>query len=295
MRFLAAVGITLSTSLLACGSGGERGGSGGSGGAAGATSTGGATGGGAANGGGGASASSGGGGHVGGGGASVTSAGTIVPLYTDPPDASWDALAAAATAHPTVKVIAIANPASGPGSQAQAGYTSGIAKLDAAHVLVIGYVPTGYANRSAANVRADIDSWVSFYPGIGGIFFDEMSSAAGDEAYYTSLKDHAGTRGLSLTVGNPGTDTLPSYIGTVDTILIYESAGLPPVSSLGGWHDGVARSNFGVIPYAVGALDTGFVTAARQHVGFIYMTDDDLPNPWDSLPAYFDPLLAALE
>jgi len=25
------------------------------------------------------------------------------------------------------------------------------------------------------------------------------------------------------------------------------------------------------------------------------LTDDDLPNPWDTLPAFFEPLLAALE
>ncbi len=27
----------------------------------------------------------------------------------------------------------------------------------------------------------------------------------------------------------------------------------------------------------------------------VYITDDDLPNPWDSVTSYFDPLLAALE
>lgn len=34
---------------------------------------------------------------------------------------------------------------------------------------------------------------------------------------------------------------------------------------------------------------------ARDKVGFIYMTDDDVPNPWDTLPACFPSLLAALE
>ncbi len=95
-----------------------------------------------------------------------------------------------------------------------------------------------------------------------------MSNAAGDDAYYAGLKNHAATVGFGVTVGNPGTDTLPSYVGTVDTILIYESGGLPPVASLGGWHDSFAPSNFGVIPYAVGALDGAFVTAARQHVRY---------------------------
>ena len=43
------------------------------------------------------------------------------------------------------------------------------------------------------------------------------------------------------------------------------------------------------------AVDPAFVAAARAKVGFIYLTDDTLPNPWDTLPAYFPELLGALE
>jgi hypothetical protein len=50
----------------------------------------------------------------------------------------------------------------------------------------------------------------------------------------------------------------------------------------------------GIIPYAVASLDQGYVAQAKQDVGYIYITDDDLPNPWDTLPGYFDALLAAL-
>ena len=44
-----------------------------------------------------------------------------------------------------------------------------------------------------------------------------------------------------------------------------------------------------------GPRDVAFVTGARAKVGFIYLTDDTVPNPWDTLPAYFPSLLAALE
>jgi hypothetical protein len=37
------------------------------------------------------------------------------------------------------------------------------------------------------------------------------------------------------------------------------------------------------------------VARPRQHVGFVYLTDDTLPNPYDTLPSYFSSLLAALE
>ncbi len=34
---------------------------------------------------------------------------------------------------------------------------------------------------------------------------------------------------------------------------------------------------------------------ARSSVQYIYLQNDTLPNPWDSVPGYFADLLAALE
>ena len=77
-------------------------------------------------------------------------------------------------------------------------------------------------------------------------------------------------------------------------ILIYENGGVPSAAALGGWHASYARTNFGVIPYNVGSLDTGFIQSAKPHVGYIYLQSDDLPNPWDSVPSYLGQLVAAL-
>ncbi len=222
-------------------------------------------------------------------------AGTIVPLYTDPTDPSWTAVATAATMHPTVAVQVVINPDSGPGTSQDPDYASGIPSLAAAGITVLAYVATNNASKPAADVHAEIDSYKSWYTGIGGIFFDGMSSSAGDEAYYTELTSYARSQGYPLTVGDPGTDTLPSYVGTVDTILVYQGAGVPALSTLGGWHTQYAKSNFGIIPYGVPALDTAFVTGARADVGFIYLTSAMLPNPWDTLPPYFSGLLTALQ
>ena len=59
-----------------------------------------------------------------------------------------------------------------------------------------------------------------------------MASALGQEQYYTDLSEFSRSRGFNVTVGNPGTDTLESYVGSVSTLMIYESAGLPPLVSL---------------------------------------------------------------
>ena len=229
-----------------------------------------------------------------GGSTSSTAGGTIVPLYTDPSDSSWKAIVTAAVAHPTVHVVAIVNPADGPGSSRNSGYTSGIAALQAAHIEVIGYVATGYGSHSIASMESQIDQWKAFYPTLQGIFFDEQSNSTSDVAHYQTLSQYAKSVGLSYTVGNPGTDVPAAYVGALDTMLIYESDGLPSVSSLAQWSS-YAPGNFGIIPYHVSAMSSTFVKQARQYVGYVYLQNDDVPNPWDSLPSYFADLLAALE
>ena len=221
--------------------------------------------------------------------------GTIIPLYTAPTDPSWAAVAAAKAAHPAVPVLAVVNPANGPGASASADYAAGIARLTAAGVKVIGYVHTLWGARPAAELEAEMGQWQSWYPGVSGIFFDEMANAAGHESYYAGLTAYAKGRGLSFTIGNPGTDSSPTYVGTEDVILIYENSGVPSVAALDGWHASYNRSNFGVIPYAVGSLDTTFVQAAKPYVAYIYLQSDNLPNPWDSVPPYLSELVGALD
>jgi len=229
-----------------------------------------------------------------GGASSGSAAGAIVPLYTDPGDPSWSAIVAAKRAYPSVRVVAIVNPSDGPGTVKTSAYANGIAELFAAGIQVIGYVATGYGANSIASVEALIDRWTAFYPQVQGIFFDEQSNDAAAVPHYGQLTAYAKAQGLAYTVGNPGTDTDESYIGVFDTMLIYESSGLPALSSLGGWHSKHAKANFGIIPYAV-RMDAQFVRDARSYVEYIYLQNDDLPNPWDSLSSSFPDLLAALQ
>jgi len=217
-----------------------------------------------------------------------------VPLYTPPGDGSWTAIVLAKRQHPSVPVVAVVNPANGPSTAPSAAYAVGIANLQAAGIKVIGYVATGYTARGTAAVQADIDRWKAFYPQIQGIFFDEQSNTTGNEAFYRQVAQYARGQGLSFTVGNPGNDTAPTYVGIFDVDLIYENGGVPSLSALGGWHSSYPREELGIIPYATG-LDHAFVKSARAYVGWIYLSDDNLPNPWDSLTSYFADLLADLE
>jgi hypothetical protein len=102
----------------------------------------------------------------------------LVPAYFYPSRdgmTAWKELLASANETP---VVAIVNPASGPGRRADPNYEEVFRLAKSSKATLIGYVTLSYARRPAAEVYAEVDAWVKFYPGIQGIFFDEQPSGA---------------------------------------------------------------------------------------------------------------------
>ncbi|SMH71421.1 putative spherulin 4 [Candidatus Nitrosotalea okcheonensis] len=220
--------------------------------------------------------------------------GVMVPLYSYP-GSYWTQVIQAKNAHPSVPIVAIINPNSGPGSSSDPNYVSGIQQLQAAGVKVLGYVYTSYGARSASTVESDINSYNNWYH-VNGIFFDEMANTAGLETYYSSLSGYTKSLGMTMTVGNPGTDTLSSYIGTMDVLDIYENPGMPALTDLTGWHTSYPKSNFGLIAFGVGSLPIqSTITTDSTYVGYVYITDDVLPNPYDTVPSYLSTEVGMLD
>ncbi|HQU46117.1 MAG TPA: spherulation-specific family 4 protein, partial [Pirellulales bacterium] len=102
----------------------------------------------------------------------------FVPTYFYPAGEGlkeWERLISAAQ---MVPIVAIANPASGPGDQADPNHANIIGRATQAGVTVIGYVGTQYTKKPLAQVKAEVDRWTHLYPAIKGIFFDEQTSEA---------------------------------------------------------------------------------------------------------------------
>ena len=217
-------------------------------------------------------------------------AGLYVPLFTYPTSSMWSTLIGTKNNHPNLPMLVTINPSSGVGSSKDSNFVNGINQLKSAGVTVMGYIYTDYGQRSTTAIQDEIDKYKSWY-GVNGIFFDEMSTASGKESYYSSLNSYVKSSGMTFTMGNPGTDTRSSYMGTVDNMIIYENQGLPSIDSLKGWHLIYDKKNFSIIPYGVATLNTQFINDAENYVGYIYVTDDVLPNPWNSLPSYFGSLV----
>jgi len=218
------------------------------------------------------------------------STGVLIPLYTYPTDASWEAVRQARRAYPSVKVIAVVNPHNGSGQSQIADYVQGIPALQQAGVTVLGYVYTSYARRDVEQVKAEIALFWTWYQ-VDGIFFDQTASQPGQEGYYSGLSEYARSKGMSLTVGNPGARA-PSYVGTADLLVTYEDAGLPELGGLSGLPGG--REDYALIAYDVPTLDETWLSEAEDYVGYLYVTDGVMPNPYRALPSYFGAFIEKL-
>jgi hypothetical protein len=214
----------------------------------------------------------------------------IVPLYSYPGN-DWNTLITEKTKYPSIPIVAIINPDSGPGTK-DTNYLYGIQKLQSSGIQVIGYVYT--ANIDYNTITKYIDEYKNWY-NVDGIFFDQMSNVKGNETFYAHLTNYSKSAGLKLTVGNPGIDTLPSYVGTVDNMVIYDNPGLPTMSSFEGWHKNFTKSNFSFISYSVNDINKTYVANMSRLVQYMYVSNSTLPNPFNSLPGYMDDLLKILD
>lgn len=215
----------------------------------------------------------------------LSPSGIIIPLYAGPgPD--WSSVIQAKRAHPALPFIVIVNPSSGPGAARKPGFATGVDGLKSAGIQVFGYVYTGNGRRNASRVEAEISAYESWY-GVQGIFFDGMPNVPGYEGYYSALGSYAKSLGL-YTAGNPGTTLPRTYAGILDLYVLDE--GPSPPTSRGGFPLGSTAS----LVYGVPSITRQYVSSLSRLSGYVYITDQGLPNPYNALPSYFDSLVSLL-
>jgi hypothetical protein len=187
----------------------------------------------------------------------------------------------------------VMNPVGGPGAAVNPDYAQALGHCHAVGQHVVGYVHTSYGSRPLAGVRADIDAFYALYPSIDGIFVDEMSTDPATRSYYQSIyADIRGKPGVHQVVGNPGGTPSTSWQLTTpvaDILVVFEGTAAqyldwtPPA-----WIHGAVASQMSHLVYATPNEATMRQVCARSktlNAGNMYVTDDGLPNPWDTLPA----------
>jgi hypothetical protein len=209
----------------------------------------------------------------------------IVPAYFHASSSYWTFLIAQASA----VEYAIINPASGPGTVKELAYSLVVAQAQARGVSILGYVATTYAAKAPSVVQGEMNHYRDWY-GVDGFFFDEAASTPDKLDYYAGL--YASTKGVVIL--NPGVYPHKAYVECADVLCVEER----PVEvtetrseSLTRWMDGQPPEKFYYIIHAVAnaaRMRRTIKRAKERNVGYVYITNDSLPNPFDTLPIYWD-------
>jgi len=233
--------------------------------------------------------------------------GLLIPLYIYPANIytndTYNNLISLSKRYHNVQVYAILNPSNGPGDAWDGNYKVAVERLHGAGIKVLGYIATNYSSVSLASAQANVSKWQELYSAIDGIFMDEMSNyenSAGNISYYNDLTSYIHSKGLYPSIGNPGAGCVGDYFGnkTADVIVIHENRNWPSETDLrGDYENGYSAFNYNrraALVYNQSSIDLVNFSIMRKYVGLVYVDDDDLPNPWDTLPSYLESLFKLL-
>ncbi len=210
--------------------------------------------------------------------------------------------------------LAVANVLNGPDYAVASDWASVIQRAHAAGIDVLGYVDTGFfgttdparttrlGSTAAADWLAqeeqDVDAWYRLYgPDIDGIFFDDAQNNCTWASLYADVyayvkKHHPG----ALVVENPGTAVPQCFEDTADVIVTFEgsyadyTASSPttdPNAYVPLTWTSADPHKFWHIIYGASTqaeMESAVALSKSRGAGYVYVTDGELPNPYDTLP-----------
>jgi hypothetical protein len=203
----------------------------------------------------------------------------------------WNRLIASAKAVP---IVAIVNPASGPGDHVDTNFAAIIPRARKAGITLVGYIGTQYTRKPLDQVKREVDTFLRFYPEIQGFHFDEQSSDAHGVDYYVELYRYVHRRiPGALVLTNPGTSCDADYAArpASDVISLFERERGFEEYKPPAWTSKYPGSKFCVQAHNVSTeeqMNRSLRRAAELKIGYVFITDDVGPNPYDRLPSYWD-------
>jgi hypothetical protein len=227
--------------------------------------------------------------------AAVTNQSIAVPMYQYPTLGTfWDDITGEGAG--TVPFVLL-TPANGPGVVVDPNYENEIAENTADGIRSIGYVHTDYQVRDYEEVYEDIDDWYVMYPDIRGIFIDLVEDDTPEQlCYIAGLYNHVkNTHPDDLVILNPGTHISPDYEPYGDIFMNAENNYAAYESSWNimypGFEDNPAYQNrFWHSIHTIDPSDYADALALTRdnNAGWVYLTDDVMPNPYQNTPTFWD-------
>ena len=193
--------------------------------------------------------------------------------------------------------VTIFNPNDGPGTSVQSLELGIINKVKAKNINIIGYVYSGYGSRDINVIKAEIDKYYSWY-GISSIFIDEVVSepTSAQLSFYQNLVSYVHSRG-SMVIINPGTVDVGTELflsassGVPDVIVTYEDTYANYVNAIfPSWVNKYPANKFAHLVHTTPdqvSMQKAVALSKTRNVGYIFVTNDVLNNPWDTMPSYW--------
>ena len=114
-----------------------------------------------------------------------------------------------------------------------------------------------------------------------------------NHSYYQTLTTYAKDKGFQFTVGNPGYNIGIASAQDVDTLNVHENSTLPDLSNFSNWSE-YPPGKISMISYSISSYPSSFVSDSEPVFGWIFITNNSLPNPYNAYPAYFSQLVEQL-
>ena len=217
--------------------------------------------------------------------------GIINQLYSDPSN-QWQQILKVHQEYGNIAMYVVINPDNGSGNEFDGTYASYINSLASAGITVAGYVHTSYGNRSMGSVVEDISNYTNWYD-LHSIFLDEVSDSPSLETYYEEIANFTAHSGITYLIGNPGDFVPYRYLSLFNLTIIYENPGYPDVKAISSYSGNVSRSQVGIISYSVPWGPT-YVTSIENSVSVQYISNWNLPDPYQNVSAYLGNLAQVL-
>lgn len=215
----------------------------------------------------------------------------LFPLYIYPIGeklAAWSKIAEKAAVVPTIAIFA---PCCGPGTVKDYTFDAHLNMLKIAGVKLLGYVNAQYGNRPEMDIRVDIQRYWDWWPGIDGIFIDEVSQDPAHVAFFQNLRAVIKThQSANMCILNTGKNPQAlEYLTMADGLVNYEGYAKEFEA---------AHMSPNLPGLRCGALLHGCHNQAQMHrvvdkiaqnnFHYIFVTNDEMPNPYDVLPVFWD-------
>lgn len=220
----------------------------------------------------------------------------IIPAYNYPNgvnDQYWNSVTALGGSKVPYVII---NPDNGSGDNADPNYIRQIEANKTAGIKNIGYIRTDYRNRSVAEVVAEVDTYFRLYGenNISGFFFDEIKVDENQSvAYMQSIYNYVKSRSADkLVMGNPGrqiNDKMAPYADIFVTSEISADEYINRFSAPKSEFENNPANSGHIMHIIYGATPDQYETIVKlsreRNAGWLIITDDTQPNPYDGLPA----------